>query len=142
MALPPVDQLNFAELVQRFQLLIDAQQAALLQVPVAERSGPGPFDLSVAFEAGKRIRVGNGGASATIVLNLPNNAPVGTVFMPRQTTVAPLKFIPQAGATLVPFQAGHNGSGGINSVALLTCEANSDGNSAVWHLDGITGAVA
>jgi len=139
---PPVDQAGFAELIQRFGAYLDAQNAARNVVPVAERNGPGPWNFTDDNEGGKRLRVGNGNNAATIIVNLSKSADVGTVFMPRQVGLGAVKFVPENGASLVPFQPGHNGTGGVNAVVLLTCESNPDGNSAVWHLDGVTGAVA
>jgi hypothetical protein len=136
---PPVDTLNFAELIQRFTALVEAQNASRNMVPVAERVGAGPFTFSADNEGGKVIRINNGSTGGVIVATLPKNAPVGTVLMPRQTGPAQVKFVAENGASIVPYQPNHNATAGLNAKVILTCEKNVGGNAAVWHLDGISG---
>jgi hypothetical protein len=136
------DQMSFAQLVQLMQEQLAAQDAARNAVPVAERIGAGPFTFTEANEGGKRLRVGNGNAAATITIILPKNANIGTVFMVRQVGLGRVKVVVENGASLWPYQTGHNGTAAIYAVIILTCERNDDGNSAVWHLDGISGVVA
>lgn len=137
----PVDQESFAQLVARNQALVDEQRAAVRRFLVQTIVGPGPIALSDAAHGGKRLRVLNGAAATTIVLQLPADAVVGTVFLPRQLGPALLRFVPAPGATL-RHRLGHNGTAAEGAAASLMCEANIDGASAEWWLDGDTGLVA
>jgi hypothetical protein len=136
-----VDQESFAALVARNMALVEAQAAAVRRLLVMTIIGPGPIVLSDATHGGKRLRVANGPAAATIELQLPADAPIGAVILPRQVGPALLRFTPALGATL-GHRLGHNGTAGEGAAASLTCEANADGASAEWWLDGDTGLVA
>lgn len=130
-----VDLASFAELMQRFSAYIDELRAAKRRVLVQEMTGPGPHSLTDELHGGKRLRIGNGSATASIVITLPADAPVGTVFLPRQVTAAPLRFVAAAGSTLY-HRLGHNGTAGLDAGVALTCEI-----AGVWLLDGDTAVV-
>lgn len=131
----PVDEASFAEMVGRFNALVDEWRGAVRRILVQEMPGTGPHALTDALHGGKRLRIGNGEATAAIIVNLPADAPVGTVFLPRQVGAGPLRFIAAPGSTLY-HRLGHNGTAGRDAGAALTCEA-----AGVWLLDGDTAAV-
>lgn len=132
----PINTASLAELIERFGAQLDRQDAALMRVTVQALTGAGPFALSAADHGGKRLRIGNGAATATIVVTLPADAPVGTVFLPRQAGYGALKFVPASDAMLIN-RAGHNGTSGEAAAVSLTCEV-----AGIWYLDGNTAAVA
>lgn len=138
----PVDAASFAELVARMGEVLDAQQTAVRRVLVQTLTGPGPFLLTDAAHGGKQLRVGNGGSTVPIALQLPEDAEVGTVHLARRISSSPVKFVAIGGATIAPHRLGHNGCAGLNSCIRATCEVNVNGVSAVWYVDGDTGAVA
>jgi hypothetical protein len=131
----PVDQASMAELVQRLSAYIEELRGAKRNVLVQEITGPGPYTLTDALHGGKRLRIGNGEAAAAIVVNLPIDQPIGTVFLARQIGAGPLKFIAAPGSTLY-HRLGHNGTAGRDAAVALTYEG-----IGLWLLDGDTAVV-
>ncbi len=131
----PVDEVSFPELVARFSAQLDELRSFAKRILVQEMTGPGPHSLTDELHGGKRLRIGNGSATASIVITLPADAPIGTVFLPRQVTAAPLRFVAAAGSTLY-HRLGHNGTAGLDAGVALTCEI-----AGVWLLDGDTALV-
>lgn len=134
---PPVDTESFAALVARMGDLLDDQDAALRRVLVQTMVGAGPYSLTEADHSGKQIRIQH---TDTVVVNLPVNAAVGTIFLVRQTGTGQLKFVPGSGSTL-NHRLAHNATAGQHGCVRLTCEANVSGTAAQWWLDGDTGQV-
>ena len=131
----PIDLETYAGMVQRLSDLLDKQDAALYRILVkAAVLSTNTYALDVA-DAGKQMRI-QYATQASIAL--PNNAEVGTLFLVRQVGTGALKFVPDTGGTLV-HRLNHNGTAGQFACVRLTCEANANGNSAVWVLDGDTG---
>lgn len=138
----PVDAAAFAELVERMGEVLDAQQMAVRRVLVQTLTGPGPFLLTDALHGGKQLRVGNGGSTVPIELQLPEDAEVGTFHLVRRISSSPVKVVALGGGQIVPARTGHNGCAALGSCIRVMCEVNVNGVSAVWYLDGDSGAVA
>ena len=137
----PVDAAAFAELVARMGEVLDALQTAVRRILVQTLTGPGPFTLTDVAHGGKQLRVGNGGSTLPIVLQLPEDAEVGTFHMIRRISSSPVKVVALGGAQLVPARTGHNGCAALGSCIRVMCEVNVNGVSAVWYLDGDTGSI-
>ena len=133
----PIDLEAYADLVARMGELLDDQDAALSRILVqAAMVGAGPQSLDPDTHGGKQLRVSH---TQTVICTLPNDAPIGTLFLVRQLGTGSVKFVPDSGGTLT-HRLNHNATAGQFACIRLTCEANA-GNAAQWFLDGDTGQV-
>lgn len=103
----------------------------------APLNGTGPHTITSA-QYNTKVLVYSSGVATVI---LPRDAPIDTTVFIRCKGSA-VKVIGQSGgATIVNWQQ-HNASAGSNALITLNVEANSNGTSAEWVLDGTTGVAA
>lgn len=102
-------------------------------------TGDGPFLLD-AGHFNKKVLV-QAASAAIVTIQLPRTAPVDASLILRGLNCS-LHAVGQSGGATVRNWQGHNGTAGILAPATVAVEANADGNSAVWTLDGATAIVA
>ena len=137
----PVDQASFAELVQRFQALIDLWCSLVRRVLVMAIGGTAGATLNEADHGGKALLIDSGSSTAAVPFALPANAAVGAVYLLDQAGPGPIKLVPAPGAALRN-RLGHNGSAGQWASIAVRCVRNTGGNAAEWLLGGDTAVVS
>lgn len=108
------------------------------RVKVLELIGAGPVALSSSLHAGRSLEVSNGDSTAAIILTLPDDAPIGTVFLIDQVGVSPVR----VSSARLRNRLMHNGAAGRWSGISAKCIRNEGGTAAEWVLSGDTAALA
>lgn len=127
----PLDTTGIADLIVRFDALIETWRTALRRVLVQELTGASPIPLTEVDHGGKTLLVKDGAG-----LQLPAGDDPGVIFLVAQAGAAAVRIDPPAGGVL-RHRLGHTGTAGPWAQVSVTRIGAGE-----WLLAGDTDAVA